>query len=555
MSDHGTQMIDGGSRVGRATTRDRAEGRPADLGGAGDGHGGRRLLASGVLLGVTLLSTAGGCGNESGSGPEPPGGGPDGAGPGSFAIGVVGGRQEDQVRDVALDAQGNLYLSGVTRSDDFPVTSGAYQTEFNPGTRTVGGTEADAFVVKLSSSGELEWSTLVGGPHHDRTYGMEVDDQGFVYIAGRAGPAFPTTAGVLQPQFGGGSDDPPYGPQDGFVCKLAPDGASVVFCTYFGGSDNTIVRDIVVDDRGDIYIASARASGTYPASIAGAFTNGTRGDIDAVLAKISSDGSRVLWATYLGGSDREGNTNSVRLDAAGNPYFIYGSRSCDIPEIGAGAAQPTCGGGGDIIVSRLDPASGAVVWSTYLGGSGNEGLETHELAVAADGTVFVAAGTSSSQDFPIVGNVFQTSHGGGTLDIFVARISSDGSTLEAATLLGGSENDDAQGIAVNAAGDVFLTGSTQSGDFPVTAAQALQADYGDGRDMVVVRLSPGLDRLMYSSFLGGGQEERGRAAAVRGDLFLFGGATESSNWPAAGGAFSEPGSRLDAAFGAVTIPD
>jgi len=551
MSDHGTGMIDRGSRIGRATKRDRAEPRPAD---PEDGHGGRRLFASGVVLGVALLSTAGGCGNES-AGPEPPGGGPDGPGSGSFAIGVVGGRQEDQVRDVAIDAQGNLYLSGVTRSDDFPVTSGAYQTEFNPGTSTVGGTEADAFVVKLSASGELLWSTLVGGPHHDRTYGMEVDDQGFVYIAGRAGPGFPTTAGVLQPQFGGGSDDPPYGPQDGYVCKLAPDGASVVFCTYFGGSDNRIVRDIVVDDRGDIYIASARESGTYPASIAGAFTNGTRGDIDAVLAKISSDGSRVLWATYLGGSGREGNTNSVRLDAAGNPYFIYGSSSCDIPEIGAGAAQPTCGGGGDIIVSRLDPVSGAVVWSTYLGGSGNEGLETHELAVAADGTVFVAAGTSSSQDFPIVGNVFQTSHGGGTLDIFVARISSDGSTLEAATLLGGSENDDAQGIAVNAAGDVFLTGSTRSDDFPVTAARAVQPDYGDGRDMVAVRLSPGLDRLIYSSFLGGGQEERGRAAAVRGDLFLFGGATESSNWPSRGGALSVPGGQLDAAFGAVTIPD
>lgn len=522
----------------------------------GVAHAGRpRFLAPGAVLCLAFLAAGSACGDETGSGPEPPGGG-NGGGSGSFAIGVVGGGQEDQVRDVALDAQGNLYLSGVTRSDDFPTTSGAYQTQFNPGPRSAGGTEADAFVMKLSPSGDLQWSTLVGGPHHDRTYGIEVDGQGFVYIAGRAGPDFPTTPGALQTDFGGGEDDPPYGPQDGYVCKLAPDGASVVFCTYFGGSDNTIVRDVAVDGQGDIYVASAHETGTsHPAGIADAFTNGSRGDFDAVVAKISSDGSRVLWATHLGGSDREGNTNSVRLDAAGNPYFINGSRSCDIPEVGAGSAQPACGGGGDIIVSRLDPATGSVVWATYLGGSGNEGLETHELAVAADGTVFVAAGTSSSQDFPIVGDAFQTSHGGGTLDIFVARISSDGSTLEATTLLGGSENDDAQGIAVNAAGDVFVTGSTRSDDFPVTAANALQSTYGGGRDMVVVKLSPDLDRLVYSSFLGGGNEERGRAAAVRGDLFLFGGPTESSNWPASAGALSEPGGSVDAAFGAVTIRD
>jgi len=513
---------------------------------------GGRTLPLALATAAIAIAIGIACGNGS-TGPGADGG-PGGGPATAIAIGVVGGSGEDEVRDVAIGAQGTLYITGVTRSPDFPVTPGTYQTAFNPGPRTAGGTAADAFVLELSPTGELRWSTLVGGPHHDRAYGIEIDSQGFIYLGGRAGPGFPTTAGVLQPDFWGGVDEVPYGPQDGFVCKMAPDGKSMVFCTYFGGAGNRIVRDIAVAPDGAIYVASAREPGGLPASIAGALTNALRGgDADALIAKISPDGTRVEWATHLGGSGHEGNTNSVRLDGAGNPYIIFGSQSCDIPEIGAGAAQPTCGGGGDIVVTRLNPSTGAVVWSTYLGGSDIDGLETHELAVTADGTVFVAAHTYS-HDFPIVGNAVQRTHGGGNIDLFVARISSDGSRLEASTLLGGSEDDDAQGVAVNSAGEVFLTGSTWSADFPVTS-NALQPGYGGGRDAVVVKLSRDLDRLLYSSFLGGSAQERGRAAAVLADRFLFGGPTESANFPSRGAAPSIIAGGRDAAFGALTISD
>jgi len=269
-------------------------------------------------LAVVLLAVLAAVGCQRSIADEPVQFGGQGAGGPLVFSTYLGGARDDGARDVAVDRQGYVYVTGGTGSGDFPVTPGAYQTKFNPGIPESSRVRpSDVFVTKLSPSGAIVWSTLIGGPNHDRAYAIAVDADGYVYVAGRAGRGFPVTPGALQTSFMGGQEAAFYGGQDGFVCKLKPDGAALVYCTYFGTSDFSIIRDVAVDQHGDIYIASAHSSGAFPASIARAFNNRPHGGQDAVVAKLKGDGSGVLWATYLGGSGEEGNQNSIRLDAAG----------------------------------------------------------------------------------------------------------------------------------------------------------------------------------------------------------------------------------------------
>jgi hypothetical protein len=441
----------------------------------------------------------------------------------------LGGAGGDGARDVAVDRQGYVYVTGGTGSGDFLVTPGAYQTKFNPGIPESSRVRpSDVFVTKLSPSGAIVWSTLIGGPNHDRAYAIAVDADSYVYVAGRAGRGFPVTPGALQTTFMGGQEADFYGGQDGFVCKLKPDGTALVFCSYFGTSDFSIIRDVAVDQHGDIYIASAHSSGEFPASIAHAFNNRPHGGRDGVVAKLKGDGSRVLWATYLGGSGEEGNQNSVRLDAAGNPYTLITTASTDA-ETTPGAYQRTYGGDEDLYVARLTPDRGALVWATYLGGPQNESTETHELAVDAQGNVYIAAPTRSPS-FPTTPGAFQRQFGG-VHDIFVAKLSADGSRLLASTFIGGDGPDRPEGVAVDAFGNVHFTGVTGSTNFPLTE-DAVQSRRRGERDAVAVVLAADFSRLLFSTLVGGNGDQSGRGATVdsRGNFYIVG-ETNARNWP------------------------
>ena len=160
----------------------------------------------------------------------------------------LGGGGDDMARDVGTDAQGNIYIAGSTTSGNFPTTAGAFDRTFNS---PAGSSNHDAFITKLSPGGQMIWSTFLGGNGFDRIDALEVDKSGFIYVAGRAGPGFPVTQGTFQANFAGGDHGGIYGAQDGFVCKFRSDGTRV-FCSYFGDSDVLAIRDIAVDDVGDI---------------------------------------------------------------------------------------------------------------------------------------------------------------------------------------------------------------------------------------------------------------------------------------------------------------
>lgn len=494
---------------------------------------GARSLWCIAIMGVLAIGCRG-----SGTGDGSDGGNDGGSDAGSVDLGrpltpefstFLGGTLYDSIRALATDDEGNVYFAGGTPSTNFPTTGGSYQPVHHPGPPLSGVDNFDVIVGKVSPSGQLLWSTFIGGPNYERAYGIALDAAGFVYVAGRAGPGFPVTTGAFQTVHQGGQESAFYGPEDGFVCKLQPDGSAVVFCSFFGTDDPRIVRDIAVSAAGDIYLASACSNcGGYPAAIDNAFVNSPiGGSEDAVFARIATDGSHVVWATYLGGTNTESSENSVRLDGAGNPYVLFTTSSSDVPTP-VNAYDRTYAGNGDLFVAKLNPANGAQVWGTYLGASGNESTETHELAVDPAGHVYVGAPTTST-DFPTTAGVVQTLYGGGGNDMFVAKLALDGTHLVASTFYGGNANDRPEGVAVDADGNVYLTGVTGSPNFFVTP-DAFRSTVV-GTEAVVLKLSSDLTQVLYASTLGGSGDENGRTATVdaSGNFFL-GGDTASGDF-------------------------
>lgn len=467
------------------------------------------------LLAATVLSA---CGDSSGPGgggtpPPPP--------PGSAFITYAGGSNDEMARDIAVDGQGNFYVAGSTYSPNFPTTAGAYDRSFNQS----GAYLSDAFIMKLSPSGQLIWSTLLGGPNFERVYAIEVDAQGYVYVAGRAGAGFPTTAGVLQPNFGGGPAVPLYGPQDGFVCKLTPNGASVVFCTYFGNDDSTPIRDLALGPGGDIWIITSTDSSSFPSAwFTGGYQSDRRGGRDVVVARISGDGSRVVWATYLGGSGEEANTNSIRVDASGAAFVGLFTHSADMPT--PNGFDQSLGGVTDIYAGRLSADGSSLLFGTFVGGSGVEDTETHQIEIDGAGNVFVVGQTTSS-DFPVTPGAFQKTAVPGERHAFVAKVSPGGSLL-AATYLGGNGAESAEGVAVDAQGNVNISGATSSSNFPLT----VPGNAKGGDDMYFAEFSPDLASLLYSTRIGGTGQDRGRSLVMdaQGGAIVVG-HTTSSNLP------------------------
>lgn len=440
----------------------------------------------------------------------------------------LGGGDWEHARDVVADGHGNIYVVGGTASPDFPTTPGVYSR-----TLSTGGLQAfgpcDVFVAKFGAGGNLIWSTYVGGPHYDRGYGVEVDDDGYVYVAGRAGPGFPVK-NAFQPDFDG-VDNGSYGMQNAFVFKLAPDGSDLIWSSYVGVS--TLCRDIAIDSDGDVYVPGGRwnTSKTPPAQwFSGAFQKTPPGgESDCGAIKIKGDCSRVLWATWLGGSGQDTSAASIRVGSDGKVYVAGSTFSTDFPTT-PGAADRTYGGEADFFVTCLTSDGSDLVYGTYLGGPGNEWISTHNLAVDDAGNAYVAFPTSST-NYPVTGGALQRQFRGGDTDWAVTKLSPTG-VIVASTFIGGSAGENADGIYVDLEGNVFVTGETQSHDFPVTA-NAYQAQHHGGTEAVLVRLSADFSSSLYSTFIGGSANDPGRSGFLGADGCLYvTGASDGAGWPA-----------------------
>ena len=427
----------------------------------------------------------------------------------------LGGSGQDQVRDVATDGLGNMYVVGGTGSANFPTTAGAFDRSFNG--------NYDAFIAKFTPTGQLLFSTFLGGPAYDRAYAVELDPQGYIVVAGRSGGGLPATGGHFNSTFKGGVPVGGYGPQDGFVCKLTPNAGSVVFCGYIGTGDEHITRDVAVDAAGNIYAPYLADSTGIPASwTVGGYVPSYPGGSTNLIVKIAPDGNRVLAGTWFGGSGLEYGNPSLRW-FNGKVYLLSRTTSPDLPT--PGGFDHNLGGAWDDYLAVFTDNLNALSFATYVGGSGSEDIETHNLAVDAGGNAFIAASTASTT-LPGTNGRFQPVNAG-RADAFVMKISPTG-TLVGTSFYGGIEGDQFQGVAVDASGRVFMATISQSRNAPMTATPLGLMKNGSAG---LVVMSANLDSLLFGEFLGGSQSDEARAIAVApGGTVVLGGMTQSQNW-------------------------
>ena len=388
-------------------------------------------------------------------------------------------------RGIAVDASGNAYVTGFTVSTDFPTTPGTLQP-------ASGGGFFQAFITKLNPTGSaLVYSTYLGGSGDNEGRGVAGDAAGDAYVTGVISATdFPTTPGALQPAFGGGLSDV-------FATKLNATGSALVYSTYLGGSGNDgVVSSIAVDAAGNAYVAGTTDSTNFPTTPGAFQTSFSGGSSDAFITKLNPTGSALVYSTYLGsGAGSGAGSGGLAVDAAGNAYVAGATDSTNFPTT-PGAFQSALSGGFDGFVTKLNSTGSSLIYSTYLGGNGEDGAAS--IAVDAAGNAYVA-GTTDSTNFPTV-NAFQPAFGGGGDDAFVTKLNPTGSALLYSTYLGGNGFDECESIAVDAAGNAYVVGTTDSTNFPTV--NAFQPAFGGG-DAFVTKLNPTGSALVYSTYLGG----------------------------------------------------
>jgi hypothetical protein len=394
----------------------------------------------------------------------------------------LGGSEDDISRGVVVDLRGQATVTGYTTSPDFP-THNALQP-----TRGVGsyapGASRDTFVTQLTADGSaLRYSTYLGGSEEDVVGGIAVDRRGQVVLAGFTRSTNFPTKNALQPNFGGGFND-------GFVTQLTANGA-LRYSTYLGGSYDDGCLDIAVDLQGRAYVTGATSSLNFPTKNAlqpALKLNPSRaepsGD-DAFVVQLTANGSALRYSTYLGGSEADVGFG-IAVDLRGQAYVTGLTRSTDFPTVRP--VQPTFRGGNDDVtgndafIAKLSANGKALRYSTYLGGSGND--IGFSIAVDLRGQA-VATGSTDSPNFPTK-NALQSTFGGSYGDAFVTQFTADGATLRYSTYLGGSGTDGGAGIAVDLQGQVYVTGSTDSPNFPIV--NALQPAFGGNNDVFVAKI-------------------------------------------------------------------
>lgn len=370
----------------------------------------------------------------------------------------LGGTVYDGGSGIAVDADGNAYIVGSSNSRDLGTTS--------PVQPSFAGGDSDVLVAKLNATGTaLMYSAYLGGAASDAGKAIAVDSAGSVYIAGRTLSTNFPTANPLQRELGG-----PLG--DAFVAKLNPAGNELVYSTYLGGRDGDAVAGIAVDRLGNAYIAGMTASQDFPA-VGPLQKSYGGGDADAFVAKLSATGRTLLYSTSLGGGGTDGATG-IAVDGAGNAYVVGYTTSTDFPTVEA--LQDKSGGFDDAFVAKLNPTGRDLVYSTYLGGrAGDRGVG---IAVDGAGNAYVT-GMTGSTNFPTA-KALQPSFRGGFEDAFVAKLSATGKNLVYSTYLGDSRDDGGKGIAVDVLGDAYVVGYTSSSNFPTRGVvQAVNAGLDD----------------------------------------------------------------------------
>lgn len=430
----------------------------------------------------------------------------------------LGGLGTDQAFGIAVDGAGNAFIAGSTTSADFPDTLGAFQRSL---VDAAGSGVSDAFVAKINAGGTaLEYATYLGGTGTDEALRVAINALGEAHVVGLTASAdFPTTAGVAQRVIGGGTD--------AFVTRLNATGSALVFSTFLGGSDEDVALGVALDGLGAVYVTGRTASVDFPTGTPLQAT--LAGSRDAFVTKLTALGVGV-YSTYLGGAATDSGSG-IAVSAAGEAYVAGVTTSADFPTT-AGVVQGVFGGGEDAFVVRLNAAGGALIYGTYLGGTGTDGATS--LAIDGSGNAYVT-GTATA-DFPTTAGAFQTVNAGGS-DAFVTKLSPTATTRVYSTFIGGTGRDEGQDIVVDAALVAHVVGNTATSHtaaipFPI-AGTVPQSTFGGGSfDAFVTLLNGSGTALVYSTYVGGSGRDVGVGIALdaSGNDFVTG-STASADFP------------------------
>jgi hypothetical protein len=451
----------------------------------------------------------------------------------------IGGDDEDWGSALALDGSGNVYVTGYTRSLDFP-SSEAVDDKKQPVYR-------DVFVAKLDGTlSTLLASTLIGGNDEDWGCSVALDGSGNVYVTGYTRSSdFPTTDGAYNKNYNGGESDV-------FVSKFDSSLSTLLASTFIGGFSDEKGYGTVLDGSGNVYVTGYTRSPDFPTT-SGAYAQSYRdGNGDIFLSKLDSGLSRLLAGSFIGGSGFEYGA-AIALDKNGNVYITGYTSSNNYPTTSDAYSKSYNGGEFDAFISKIDSSLSTLSASTFLGGSDWD--QGYGIALDGTGNVYIV-GSACSLNFPVTDQAYDQSFNG-FRDVFVSKFDGSLSTLLASTFIGGDLWDDGYAIDLDEKGNVYITGSSTSGDYPVTQGSNAKCLFS-GNDVFVSKFNSALSSLGASTFICGGNQGLDQGYSIKVDkkgTIYVAGVAGTSQFPTTKGAYDRSyGGKYDVFVSKLSFP-
>jgi gliding motility-associated-like protein len=420
------------------------------------------------------------------------------------------------------DNQGNLYITGRTNSSNFTTTPGAYDNTF-------GGGAFDTFIMKLSPDGTTPlFSTYLGGNGYD--YGCDVavvePTHELIILGGTNSLDFPSTAGVYKPILSFNLSPDSY---DLFITKLNSTGSNILFSTFIGNEYDDEGGNIRLDQDGNI--VACGYCGPDLETSAGCFQAESAGDYDGYVFLLNPDATDLLFATYIGGIDRE-RIYGITLDNDDNVYITGSTGSTDFPITSSAYQQNLNSWSTDAFICKFNPTLSNLIYSTYIGGPYDD---IPQAGILLDLNQNAIISGFCSYGFPITQNAFSNTFNGGTYDAFVTKVNASGSNLLFSTYIGGTGDDRCTGFDIDSDGNIYLTGDCQD-NFPFTRC-TYDSTYNGNTDCFITKLNGDASEMLFSTFIGGSDTDRAYGIISQDNEAIVICETNSSDFPVTPGAF------------------